>query len=166
MHDQVRMRVSHGRDDVKDESDPFHDREAVLVGERVDRQAVDVLENQIWLTTQAQAGIEEPADMWMRQTSEDRPLALKSFLSDAIEQREIQKLDSDLTLEASVAAPTAPHRAHAAHAEQVLQRIGADLLSRHRERPFDAVEVPFEKVTGGDPIVFSEEIFERGAEVW
>ena len=94
------------------------------------RVAFDVFEDQVRLRRGRDSGIEQSRDVRMREPREHRALALEPFVALTADERQVEELDGDETLEAAVASPGAPHGPHAAHAQRDVEGIRAHGLTQ------------------------------------
>ena len=101
----------------------------------------------------------------MRQPRQERALATEPFDGEAVEDGEVDELDGDVPLEASVAPPRQPDGPHAARAERPDQRVDADGLTGHRHRHVRLERHGLEEVGGHDALVLGEQPLERGGEL-
>ena len=139
MQDQLAVRVRHGGEHVEEQPHARVGRRAPRVAPAVDRLALDVLEHEVRLAAGVHAGVDQPRDVRMRRGAPSAlPSRRKRSMPPRPEQRQVEQLDRDARLVAPVAAVREPHRAHAALAEQPLERVAADDLTRRasaRARP-------------------------------
>ena len=139
MHDQVGMRVGHGRQHVEEQANALLDAQARFVAVGVEVPALDELEHQVGLARVGHAGVDQPGDVRMGEPREDGAFAPEALFTAAADQRGVQQLDRDLALEAAVAARGQPHAAHAAVADRRFQRVGADRDAGQRR--FDRLDL-------------------------
>src|SRR3954454_13787879 len=105
------------------------DTEPVSIAVAVDVVAFDVLENQIGLSDQRYACIEQLGDVRMRQTAEYDSFALESFFAASPDERDFEKLHSYFSRKSRVVSFRQPHTAHATLADLRYERVGAHRLT-------------------------------------
>ncbi len=133
VHDEVRVRVRDGREHLAEETQSRIDGERVLVAPHIDALPRDELEHEIRKPGGADAGIEKSRDVGMTQSRERASFAPKACFAGGARHREAQELDRGVALESSVAPVREPHGAHAAFANDPLEYVRAELLTRQAE---------------------------------
>jgi hypothetical protein len=123
-----------GLEHVEKQFETCLDAQPLLVAIAVDGLAVDVLEDEIGLAGWRHAGVDQVRDVRMGEPGEDVPFAPESLFAGAADQRDVEQLDRGPAFEAAVAALREPHAAHPALPDAGDQPVGAELLSRQRQR--------------------------------
>ena len=78
MNDQILMRVLDGGADVDEQLESLAQVEPALVAVLIERLALDVLHDQVWLAIVRLAGIDQSRDVRMIQARENLPLGTEA----------------------------------------------------------------------------------------
>ncbi len=165
VHDQIRVRVSHGSQDIQEETQPPLDGKRCAIAVAIDRCAQNVLEHEIRLPDRRHARIDEMRDVRVREACQKASLPLETRFAGAPDEAHVQELHCGLTLEAAVAAPGQPDAAHAALADGRDQRVGTDPLARERRRRGTVQGLVFEKALPAESAAFLEKSLHLGGQV-
>ena len=104
-----------GQEYIEEQRHPTPRAKLARFAPAVDRQAIHVLEDKVWLVSVAMhTGIEQARDVRMVEPAEQQALAPKALFPVATERAEIQELDRGESLVAAVVTAGTPHAAHAA----------------------------------------------------
>src|SRR5262249_5268368 len=120
------------RQHAEEQANPRLHVQLTVVAVDVDVLTLDVLEDEIWLTTWGDARVDQMRDRRMGQPRENRALADEALLAGAADERGIQELHRVGTFDPAVAAPGQPHAAHSARANRRHERVGPNHLAGKR----------------------------------
>src|ERR1700719_1823943 len=104
MHDQVGVRQCDGGEDIEKKADLFFHAELLAFTIPVNRFAIDIFQNQIWLPCCGNASIEQLGDIGMYESGENAALTFEPFFAIASLQSDVRELDRHLAFEAPVVA--------------------------------------------------------------
>ncbi len=132
MQHQVGMRMRHGGEHAEHQAHARIGAERMPIAPAIDRLAVDVFEHEVRLAAAGHARIEQSRDVRMLEPRQRRAFTHEATPAVAREQCEVEQLDRDLGIEATIAALGQPDAAHAASAERTLERVGANRAAGER----------------------------------
>ncbi len=120
------MRVRHRARDLQHEKHPRRHVEPAVLGEAVERLALDELEREPGLAVVGDAGVIQPRDVRVLERREDLALARQALGQPRALPRAVRQLQRDAALLQQVGALGQPHAGHAAAAELADEPVGAD----------------------------------------
>ena len=115
--DVVIVRVLHGVENAQAQAEPLGRAEAMLVRVAIDRNARDVLHDEVRQALRRGAAVEEARDVWMVQGREDLAFVAKAPDHELGVHAAANHLERDVVLELVVGAAGEIDRAHAAAPE-------------------------------------------------
>ncbi len=126
---EVLVGVLHRGADLPEEDEPVPDRELVAAAEVEQRDALDVLHDEVGLAFLGGAAVEQPRDPGVVERGRDLALVAKALQRLRAGHSGADELDGDLLLELVVGAAGEIHLAHAAAAQLFEKLVGADALA-------------------------------------
>jgi hypothetical protein len=123
------MRLGHCPEYVEKQPDSCFYSEPMLVAEAIDAIALNVLKNEVGLSSLRYSRIDQFRDVRMNEKGKYSALTLESFLAALPHKRNVQELNSHSPLKAAVVSCCQPNAAHSALADLRYQGVHTNLLS-------------------------------------
>ena len=126
VHDEARVGIGDRVGDLEKELEPGAHGKSMRVGEAIDAQAVDELQDEERLPGRRHAGVVETRDAGVGEARQDRAFAAEALRSALLDERRVKELDGDIAFETSVVPACPPDRSHAAGTDALDELVGAE----------------------------------------
>src|SRR6185295_8162439 len=104
VHDEVCMRMSHGRDHRKKELHARFNSKLMPIAVAVDVVAFDEFEDDVRGAGRRQSCVDQFCDIRVRESPKNAAFSFETLFAAAAYQRNVQEFDGDLTIETSIIA--------------------------------------------------------------
>jgi hypothetical protein len=151
------VRVRDGLQDIKKQPDSRFDTEFMVIAVGIDVVAVNVFENEIWLSGLRYPSVDQFGYLRMPQTAKKHAFPFEALLAGPADERDVEKLDRYLSLKPPIVSLRQPDAAHTALTDLRDQPVSTEDLAGQTGFTRHSGGALLEKALGAQGVVAREQ---------